>query len=265
MSLILPLLIVDDEKPARDNLRFLLGKLGLNQTLEIYEASSAIEARVILEHHKISLIFLDIQMPEEDGFEFLFSIPHHAYAIIFTTAYNQFAIKAFRAGALDYLLKPVDFTELTNAVKEVLKRMLNPHISVNLEEEKILLQKLHQQTKTKKIDTIIIAAKSGFTPILISDICYLEADSNYTIFHLSNLKKVVASKPLKEFEDIIEGNSFFRIHKSYLINLQYFKQISKVDPTLAIMSDGSNLPISRRKLNGFIEAITFHKMPNDYE
>ncbi|MFY8107611.1 MAG: LytR/AlgR family response regulator transcription factor [Bacteroidia bacterium] len=260
MSHSLRILIVDDEKPARNNLRFLLNQFDSNQSFELFEANSGQEARSILNTQQIDLIFLDIQMPVEDGFDFLLSIQYTSYAIIFTTAYNQFAIKAFRAGAVDYLLKPIDFTELQEAVTKVNTSKFNSHLqsTENLANNEI--KHIQLQIKTGQIFSLRIASKNGFNIIPIADISYLEADSNYTIFHLINLKKVVSAKPLKDYEEMIEGQAFFRIHKSYLINLHQFKYISKTEPSIAEMRDGSNLPIARRKLTSFVE--TVKKMNN---
>jgi len=265
MSATLPLLIIDDEKPARDNLRFLLGKLGLNLSLEIVEASSAQEAREILNKQAIELIFLDIQMPGEEGFDFLLSIPHSKYAIIFTTAYHQFAIKAFRAGAIDYLLKPIDFIELQEAV---LKANINQSISALHVPQKIensVLKDIQLQAKSGHINKLRIANKNGYILLSLADISYLEADSNYTIFHLINLKKIVSAKSLKEYEELIEGQAFFRIHKSYLINLHQFKCISKTDLSIAVMNDGSNLPIARRKFSSFEDTAKAMQHGNLYQ
>ncbi len=239
-------LIVDDEKPARDNLQFLLAHVKNEKVKVVAEASSAAEAREILKNKKIQLLFLDIQMPHENGFDLLNSIDTKNLAIIFTTSYQQFAIIALRANAVDYLLKPIDLKELQQAIERA-TQVLASKSNQGYEPSSIPIQQIQENIQQERLTQIRLLVNNGFKNILIEDILYLEASSNYTIVHLKNLRKIVCSKPLKEFEELLIQNNFFRIHKSYLVQLFACKQISGKELNQIELIDNSLLPISRRK------------------
>jgi two-component system LytT family response regulator len=250
-------IIIDDEKNIREALELMLGQYCPEIQL-CGSAASAAEGRELLNQHEVDFIFLDISMPKEDGFAFLRSIEKEKYGIIFVTAYQEYALRALKANAIDYLLKPVNPFELQEAVAKAIQyhelRKSKADIR-NIYHES--LDNLHDQIHSEKqhIEKITIAEQFGFRIVKVADLMYLEADSNYTILHLSGLDKIVATRSLGEFEKILEHPSFFRIHKSTIINLNFLKAYSSYEGNFAELTDGTRLSISRRKLNEFREAV----------
>ena len=187
------------------------------------------------------LVFLDIEMPEMNGFEMLEQFSEIPFAVIFTTGYDQYAIKAFRFSALDYLLKPVEPEELQRAVQKVTQRM---HYPVPQQIE-ILLQKLHHPSSS--IQKIALPTMEGLQMVAVDSIISCASDSNYTIFLLKNKQKLVASRPLKEIEEMLEEYSFLRVHNSHLVNLNEIDKYIKGEGGYLVMTDGSTIDVSRSK------------------
>ncbi len=250
-------IIIDDE-------------INLQQTLEILihqncpeiqlcgKANSAEAGRELLKNNQVDIIFLDISMPKENGFDFLASIPKENYSIIFTTAYEEFALKAIKANAIDYLLKPINPTELKDAVNKAISFF-------NLRNQKEEAQKIYTeslnnltqqiQNGTQQITKITVIEKFGFRIVELSSVRFFEADSNYTIIHLSGLDKIVSSKSLGEYEKILDSSVFFRIHKSTIVNLNFLKGFSSYQGYFVILDDDTKLPISRRRHIEFRDAV----------
>ncbi|MHC1777164.1 MAG: LytR/AlgR family response regulator transcription factor [Lentimicrobium sp.] len=250
-------IIVDDERNVREALGIMLNELCPEIEL-CGTASSAADGRELLKQEKVDFIFLDISMPGEDGFSFLKSIPKDEYGIIFVTAYEEYALHALRANAIDYLLKPVDSIELREAVTKAihyheLRKAKAEVRSVYHESLNNLQNQVH--SGNRKIELITIAEQFGFRMVRVADLMYLQADSNYTILHLSGLDKIVATRSLCEFEKILENSMFFRIHKSTIINMNFLKAYSSYEGNFAELTDGTRLSISRRKLIEFREAV----------
>jgi two-component system LytT family response regulator len=250
-------LIVDDEKNIREALTLLLEEY-CPEIRVCGVASSAHEGRELLKSKEIDIIFLDISMPGEDGFSFLQSIPRENYAIIFATAYQEYALKALKASAVDYLLKPVNPLELQEAVTKAIQyyelRQSRSEIRKVYRES---LDNLHDhiQSGEKQITKITVTEQFGFRMVNVSDLMYLQADSNYTILHLSGLNKIVATRSLGDFEKILDQPDFFRIHKSTIINMNFLQGYSSYEGNFAELKDGTRLSISRRKLLDFREAV----------
>jgi two-component system, LytTR family, response regulator len=250
-------LIIDDERNNREALELLL-KEYCPEIKVCGSAASAHEGREFLKTHEIDFIFLDISMPREDGFAFLRSIPKNDYGIIFVTAYEEYALRALKASAIDYLLKPVNSIELAEAVTKAIQshelRIIQSGTrNVYRESLDNLNDTIHSENKL--ISKITVAEQFGFRIINVCDLMYLQADSNYTILHLSGLEKIVATKSLGDFEKIIEHPAFFRIHKSTIINMNFLRGYSSYQGNFAELMDGTRLSISRRKLNEFREAV----------
>jgi len=250
-------IIIDDER----NVREALGLMLKEQCPEIHicgTAASASEGRELIKNEDIDFIFLDISMPKEDGFAFIRSIPKDNYGIIFVTAYEEYALRALKASAIDYLLKPVNPLELREAVTKAIQylelRKAKAEIRTIYHES---LENLHDHvhSENKQIEKITIAEQFGFRMVKVADLMYLQADSNYTILHLSGLDKIVATRSLGEFEKILENSMFFRIHKSTIINMNFLKAYYSYEGNFAELTDGTRLSISRRKLNEFREAV----------
>ena len=243
-------IIIDDEAKSR---------LALKQKLADYcpevtvaaEADNAGDGISLIELHKPQVIFLDIEMPRKNGFDMLQEIKEKNFHIIFTTAYDQYAIKAIKFAAFDYLLKPVDIEELKTAVSRIdTKETLQTKNQVEL---------LHQNINhpKKQLHKLAIPTIEGLLFYDINDVVYLEANSNYTNIYFNNKTKIIASKTLKEFEELLPEDIFFRTHHSYLINLNYIKRYIKGDGGQIELQNGIYVDLARRKKEEFLKAIGY--------
>ncbi len=250
-------IIIDDEKNLRESLAVMLAGHCPEIALCGF-AQSATEGRKLLQNQQVDFIFLDISMPDEDGFTFLQSIPKEQYGIIFVTSHEEYSLLALKASAIDYLLKPVNPDELIEAVTKAIRyhelRQSKSEIRTVYQESLKNLD-YHLQSESKKFDKITVAEQFGFRIVNTNDLMYLKADSNYTNLHLSDNKKITATRTLGEFEKMLDDEIFFRIHKSSIINLSHLKAYSSYEGNYAEMADGSRLAISRRKLNEFREVV----------
>ncbi len=249
-------IIVDDEEYSRKSLFFLIDGYCSNVKIKGI-AKSVKEARQMLKSNQIDLVFLDIAMPHEDGFTLLPDLHKNSESVIFTTAYNQYALKAIKASAVDYLLKPIDIEELRESIQKALflkesSQNKNLNNDYNLIQFKSLEENLNE---VKKITKLNLPHLNGFNIVNINDIIYIEADSNYSIFHIENQNRIVVSKHLKEYEEILLDTDFSRIHKSKIINLKHLKNYSNKNCLTVIMSDNSEHTVARRKVSGFLETI----------
>jgi two-component system, LytTR family, response regulator len=233
-------IIIDDEIHCRKTLQMLLKEYcpDVRVTEQCSDAESGL---IAIQRHKPDLIFLDIEMPNMNGFEMLEKITEINFEIIFTTSYDQYAIKAIRFSALDYLLKPVEREELQRAVQKVSQRLQFP-IPQQLE---ILLQKIHQPISP--IQRIALPTMEGLQMIAVSSIISCASDSNYTVFFLKNKQKIIVSRPLKEIEEMLEEYSFLRVHNSYLVSLNEIDKYVKGEGGYLVMTDGSSIDVSRSK------------------
>ncbi|MBL7701946.1 MAG: response regulator transcription factor [Ferruginibacter sp.] len=241
-------IIIDDEAKGRLALREKLAAY-CKQVNVLAEASNGQEALLLIQHHKPQLIFLDIEMPKMNGFEMLSALSEKKFHIIFTTAYDQYAIKAIKYAAFDYLLKPIDIEELKTAVEKIEQKQ-NHQTQTQAE----LLQQNLQHPK-KQLNKLAIPTLDGLLFFDINDIIHLEANSNYTFIHFLNKPKITASKTLKEFEEILPPGIFFRTHHSHLINLNYIKRYIKGDGGQIELQNGNYVDVSRRKKEEFLKAI----------
>jgi two-component system, LytTR family, response regulator len=243
-------LLVDDEKKNIENLAFLLENDC--EGIEVAgRANNAAEARKWLSANKADVVFLDINMPVESGFDLLDSIREKNFHVVFVTAFDEYALRAIKANALDYLLKPVKIEELQQAVQKLASSITDPenrHRTTELLEN--LLQTVHKKTIPVKI---ALPHLGGISFIEVGSIVSLQADSNYTILHLKDMHKQVISKTLKDFEELLNPAQFARIHKSTIVNLDYIKEYTTADGGIVKMTDGSQWSISRRQLDAFLE------------
>jgi two-component system LytT family response regulator len=243
-------LLVDDEPNNLENLAFLLENDCAGVTV-VAKVTSAAAARNFLQQDNADVIFLDIEMPGENGFDLLASLPERRQRVVFVTAYNEYAIQAIKASALDYLLKPVKIEELQLAVE---KLELALSARTGEDQNRNLLDHLLETVQRRELPKkIALPQLGGINFIEVDDIVSLQADSNYTIIHLASMQKLVISKTLKEFEELLDPKQFTRIHKSYIVNLRYIKEYSTNDGGIVKMTDGNQWSISRRQLDGFIE------------
>ncbi len=242
-------IIVDDEENNIDNLAFILQN-DCKEVSIVGKAMNAQEARIQLNKKHVDVIFLDINMPGESGFELLQSLGDHNYKIVFVTAYNEYSLQAIKACAVDYLLKPLQIEEVQLAVEKLNKAL--QHDQTN-EMNKMLLQNFMKMSQQHQIPKRIALPQLGsITYLDVDDIISLQADGNYTIIHKKNLQKMVISKTLKDFEEILDPKQFIRIHKSYIINLCEVKEYSTQDGGMAKMNDGNEWSVSRRQAETFL-------------
>ena len=230
--------IVDDELHGRENLK----KIIENYCHEIKIlgcAACVVEAKELVSVHNPDVVFLDISMPVLDGFDFLNEYDERSFMAVFVTAHDEFGIKAVKAGASDYLLKPINIKELKQTIKK-------------------LLMTKNQRIKTDPatdMDKIVIPAAHGFKVLLVDDIIRLEAEGCYTKIVVKESKDTMVSRTLKDFEESIPKEKFFRIHKSHLVNLKFIRDYSKKDGNYVTMTDGSRIEISRRRIPEFSRII----------
>jgi two-component system LytT family response regulator len=249
---VLNAIIVDDEEFARSSLYFLLQENCENVHV-VGIAKSVNDARTLLTQHPVELIFLDIAMPGGNGFELIPQAQIANASVIFTTAYDQYALKAIKANALDYLLKPIDIDELKEAVSKASKYIqLNKGENNRNESLKNLALELSDKSAIKKIT---LPSGQGYRLVDIDDIIHIEADSNYSVFHLNNLEKIAVSKVLKDYEEILPEQRFVRIHKSSIVNLKYVKEYNSKNGLQVILTNGEFINVSRRRASDFFEKI----------
>ena len=246
-------IIIDDEAHCRKTLGMLL-KEYCPDVQVIDQCGDAEAGLAAIQKHKPHLVFLDIEMPNMNGFEMLEKLPEINFEIIFTTSYDQYAIKAIRFSALDYLLKPVDREELQRAVQKVSQRLQFP-LPQQLE---ILLQKIHQPTSP--IQRIALPTMEGLQMVAVNSIISCASDSNYTIFFLKNKQKLIVSRPLKEIEEMLEEYSFLRVHNSYLVSLNEIDKYVKGEGGYLVMTDGSNIDVSRSKKDTLLNKLRPSRM-----
>lgn len=249
-------IIIDDEEYSRSSLFFLLQDNCPD--LKIAGICKSVkEARDFIQNHSINLVFLDIAMPNENGFALLPLLQEKKVMVVFTTAYDQYALKAIKASAVDYLLKPIDISELKSAVERAKKvyefNQLKNEYQNYAQTLTTLSENLYDEDK--EIKKITIPNASGFKIIKLKEIIYLEADSNYCIFHLINNEKIVVSKPLKDYEEILTENKFFRIHKSHIINLDYLLEYKNTNGLQVKLINDITVQVSRRRISDFLEKV----------
>ncbi|MCF0070993.1 LytTR family DNA-binding domain-containing protein [Dyadobacter sp. CY261] len=245
-------LIIDDEPKARSVLhQFIISFVP--EITEARMAASVEEARGILQVFKPDLVFLDVEMPHQNGFDFLLLPNMPDFDVIFTTAYNQYAIQAIRFSALDFLLKPISPEDLRAAVKRHFSK------GESFRQRKLLFDNLAANIDKRDVKDFRLAVPSseGVFFFMIHEILRLEADRNYTIIHLIGKRPFIASKTLKHFEDMLIKFRFVRTHKSHLVNLDHIIRISNNNEFI-ILSDGSRIEVSRRKKDEVQRQLNIH-------
>ncbi len=246
-------IIADDENGALNSLKNMIQNYC--PQLEIVATANSVDNAIIeIEKHKPNLLFLDIEMGKKTAFDLLEQYTSMPFDIIFTTAYDHYAIKAIRFSALDYLLKPIDPEELKYAVEKFISKKHDEDLLNS--KFKTLLGNLKQENKNKKI---AISDTDGLVFLDISDIIRCHSDGSYTTIYLTEGKKMVVSKPIGEYEDLFNEENFFRIHRSHLININHIKKYLKGEGGYVLMSDGAEVEVSRRKKNEFMEAMVNKK------
>ncbi|HIP48159.1 MAG TPA: response regulator transcription factor [Lutibacter sp.] len=237
--------LIDDESKGRKILRNTLLKY-CHKVEIIGEADGVVNGKVLIDELQPELVFLDISMKDGTGFDLLALFSHFSFGVIFVTAHNEFAIKAFKCSAIDYLLKPVIPDELIQAVTKF----------ENERELKNLSNKIASLIDNKiKIKKLALPTSTGIELIKIEEIIYCESARNYTIFNTISNKQIIVAKTIKEYDIALSDSNFFRIHQSYLVNMDYISKYNKNDGGFVILENNKKLPVSRRKKQAFVEAI----------
>lgn len=246
-------IIVDDEQLSRNTLKKLL-QLHCPDVEVVAECEDAGSASLQVAHLKPDLVFLDVAMPGKNGIDFLKEFEEINFEVIFVTAHDKYVLQAIRLAAVDYLSKPVEEKQLiiavSNAGKRILSKSRNQHVNT-------FLHNMQQYPQRQEMQLCVPSVK-GFQVIKISDIIYCEADNTYTNIYLQNNQKLMASRPLQDYEKLLEDASFVRIHKSYLINIGHLTAYQKGEGGSVTMSNGKVLEVSRRKKEFFVTYMKEH-------
>ena len=210
--------------------------------------SNASAAKSAIEALKPDVVFLDIQMPGKTGLELLGEIAPKEFEVVFVTAYNEYILQALQFSAADYLLKPVDEDRLVEAVQRVEQRLAS---GKKEEHSNVLVHNLSQAGNPSQM-RLCLPTMKGFVILKLEEIIYCEAERSYTVFHLENKKTITVSKPLLDYDNLLQDTSFLRVHKSFLVNLHHVREYQRGEGGVVIMSDGAEIEISRRKKEVFL-------------
>ncbi len=233
-------IIVDDELPNRENLQLMLGRHCKNVDV-VALAGSAVEAMDVIREYRPDLVFLDIEMPNGSGFDLLESLSAINFEVIFVTAYDHYAIRAIKFCALDYLLKPLDILELKKATERVVEKLAKAKQNESM---KVFMQNRHFTGQVKRI-ALPTSEKVDFVPV--HEILRCQGESNYTHIHLRNGEKIMVSRTLKEYDELLSEYNFLRVHQSHLVNLEEVKSYVRRDGGYILMTDGSHVSVSKQK------------------
>ncbi len=235
-------IIVDDEQNNIDNLTFLLKKYCPAVSV-IATANNALDGKKQILEHEPDILFLDIQMPGQNGFTLLNSLSNYSFEVIFVTGFDQYGVQAIRFSALDYLLKPIDHIELESAVKKAEQKFRQKSQNLQLENLMKLLQNGQQLVEHR----IALPSAKETRFVKTNQIIRCEAENNYTVFFLTGGEKLVISKPMFEYEELLSDYGFIRCHNSHLVNKTYVKSWIREDSGYLLLEDGFQVPISRQK------------------
>lgn len=239
--------IIDDENRTRELIARMIDSFGFDVVTipEGENVQSGIEA---IEKHQPDIVFLDIQMPDGTGFDVIRSIDNKNFEVIFITAHEEFAIKAIKFSALDYLLKPVDTAELKAALEKALSTIDEKKESSQFD----ALQKNIQPTEKRRL---VLKTQESVHVVELDQIIRCEADRNYTSFFLKDGKKILVSKTLKEYETLLSAHNFLRVQQSHLVNIDFVDRYDKKNGGAVVMKDGSEVPLSPAKRDLFFKRL----------
>jgi two-component system LytT family response regulator len=235
------ILIVDNEKAIRDGLRILIED-NFPDITSIFDANDIASAKQLIRKQSPDLIFLDVELDNESGFDLAESFDEPAFSLVFITAHNKYAVDAFRFSAIDFLLKPIDSDELRRAIERARQDTLKKEMVAQLSILKESFRNPGQQDRK-----IVLKDQESIYFIKVNDIYYLEADGPYTRFFIRENNPVLISRNLKEYENMLEDQGFIRAHHSYLVNSNHVVKYDKADGGTLVLSNGSRVSISQRK------------------
>lgn len=241
-------LIVEDEVSSSESLKRILQEHA-HDVRVIAETDAVVEAITLIHSLKPDLVFLDIHLTDGLGFDVISRCTYRDYRVIFLTAHDNYAVTAFRYNAIDYLLKPVDTLQVLDALEKVRQ---NQKVSTHFDERFLALANGSQTTEHKRI---ALPSFEGITMVNIRDIVQCSSDGSYTTVYTLKGKKIVVSRPIKEYDELLTPYNFFRVHQSHLVNLAFVEQFLKEDGGTLIMVDGSRIEVSRRRKDLLLEAL----------
>jgi len=238
--------IVDDERNAVDFIFSIIGEYcpELEVVGKAYDVPEGVN---IINEKKPDLVFLDVEMPNGTGFDLLNQFPEKNFDVVFITAFNHYAIKAIKFSAVDYILKPINISEFIEAVKKVVQKH-SDNTSNSNESLKILMENIKSVSPSR----LAIPTADGMEYLNPKEIIRIEADRSYSWFYLTNNRKILVSRHLKEFQDLLSDRSFFRSHNSHLINLKYVRKFIRKEGGYIEMQDGAQIPVSRNRKDLFL-------------
>lgn len=238
--------IIDDEADARQALRSLLE---LSPDIEIAGEAGGVESGfTLLRDARPHAVFLDISMNDGSGFDLLDRFPKPPFQVVFVTAHDAFALRAFRYNALDYLMKPIDPQELLRALERI-------NSDFRMEDLARQLDELLRDMRQRKLEKIALYTQDGLTYLRLNQIVHLQSDGSYTTFFLHNRERHIVSRPIGEYEDMLAADGFFRIHQSHIVNLHFVKRVLREDGGYVEMETGAKLPIARRRKEEFLRRL----------
>lgn len=237
--------LIDDQSHVRENLKMLLGEFA-PEVAVIAEADGVKSGLECLRKYKPDLVFLDIEMADGTGFDLLSLIKERTFRVIFVTGHEGYAIRAFRVAAIDYLLKPLDPDDLIEAVGKARSQGPLQHVQVN--------EALASQSSDKLKQLVLSDADTVYL-VQLSEIIRCQSEDNYTRFFLMDGRKLLISRTMKEFDELLEKSGFFRSHQSHLINLAFFDHLDKRDGGTIFLKDGSSVPLATRKKDNLLQAL----------
>jgi two-component system, LytTR family, response regulator len=237
-------IIIDDEEHCINTLQWNINQSYKEEIEIIAVTASAVEGLKLVNEHKPDILFLDIEMPHLNGIDLANMIQHNETSIVFTTAYDQYAIQAIKLNALDYLLKPVDEEELGKVIIKIKQQ--------NSADYKNQIKNLQEAHKSKILNKIALNNMNGFTLVAFEDIIYIKGENTYSNFFLTKGSKILISKTLAAVQEMLDMNLFYRVHKSFIINLKHVSKYIKGDGGDVVMSDGTTIAVSRNKKDDFL-------------
>lgn len=243
-------LIVDDERKARETIKELI-KRYCPEVTAIYEADSVQAGVSQINKEEPDLVLLDVDLTNGSGFDVIREIGDKKMNVIFVTGSDEFALKAFKLSALDYILKPIDPAELSAAIATASKKINTGRLSENIETFSKNIEHISQGQKR-----MVLKTADSIHVVNIADIVFCEADRNYTNFHLIGGEKIMVSKSLGEYEELLPADSFLRVHQSYLVNINQIKRYERADGGFLVTSDEKTVPVSTRKKEQLIQFLS---------
>lgn len=242
-------IIVEDVPKSQQTLLALLATY-CPRVEVVGQAATVAEALAAIEALRPELVMLDVELRDGNAFQLLEQLPEMPFEVIFTTAYDQYAIKAFKFSALDYLLKPLSIKELTAAVDKAAERIQHQELRARCD---VMLDNL--RTPRQRLRNLAVPTLTGYEMVRISNVVRCEGDEGYTQLVLAEGRPITTTRRLKEWEELLDEHGFFRIHRSHLINLHYLRRYSRSDGGTVEMADGARLLVSRRRKDAFLQRL----------